>query len=32
MDSCLQCLKVKLQELDLLYEGKNIKLSQSEAE
>ncbi len=32
MDSCLQHLKVKLQERDWLDEGKNIKVSQSEAE
>ncbi len=32
MDICLQCLKVKLQEWDWLDEGKNIKVSQSEAE
>ncbi len=32
MDSCLQRLKVKLQEQDWLDEGKNIKESQSEAE
>ncbi len=31
-DSCLQRLKVKLQERDWLDKGKNIKVSQSEAE
>ncbi len=31
MDSCLQRLKVRLQELDWLDEEKNIKVSQSEA-
>ncbi len=32
MESCLQRLKVKLQEWDWLDKGKNNKVSQSEAE